>query len=110
MTRGIRELVVVYDVGCPHCSRIARELPDCVSVRVKVRSCRDPQLPGIYPNLRAHPAVTACAAPAIGVVRRDGSVRWWPGLTGAVGVLPVLRPGSARQAVRLLRSALRARA
>ncbi|MFC5994408.1 hypothetical protein ACFQE5_09320 [Pseudonocardia hispaniensis] len=109
MTRGVRELVVVYDVGCPHCSRIARELPDCVSVRVKVRSCRDPQLPEIYPNLRAHPAVTACRAPAIGVVRRDGSVRWWPGLTGAIGLLPVLSPGAAGRALGLLREALRAR-
>lgn len=97
----------MYDVGCPHCSRIARELPECVTVPVRVRPCRDPQLPAIYPNLP--PRVAACATPAVGVVRTDGSVRWWPGLTGAVGLLPVLRPGAGRRAVELLGTARRAR-
>lgn len=105
--RRVRELVVVYDVACPQCSRIARELPECVTVAVRVRSCRDPHLPGIYPNLS--PKVAACAVPAVGVVRTDGSVRWWSGLAGAVGVLPVLRPGAARHAIELLRTARRTR-
>ena len=43
--------------------------------------------------------------PAVGTVRGDGSVRWWNGLTGAVGLLPVLRPGPLREAVALLWSA-----
>ena len=103
----VRELVVVYDVGCPHCSRIARELPGCVTVRVRVRSCRDPQLGAIYPNLPA--GVAGCREPAIGVLRTDGQVRWWKGLSGAVGILPVLRPRAFPRAVALLRTASRAR-
>lgn len=105
----VRELVVVYDVGCAHCSRIARELPDCVTVRVRVRSCQDPALPDIYPNLRRYPAITRCATPGIGVVRTDGSVRWWTGLRGILGITPVLRPGALPTAVTLLRTALAAR-
>lgn len=101
------EVVVVYDVSCPSCSRIARELPDLLRVPVKVRSCRDPQLAVAYPTLRA--PVRRCATPALGTVRTDGSVRWWPGLTGAVGVLPVVRLRSVAEAVGLLWTALRAR-
>lgn len=104
----MREIVVIYDVSCPSCSDIARRLPECVRVRVKVRSCRDPQLAGIYPNLRSLPRVTACRAPAVGVVRKDGSVRWWPGRTGAIGLLPLLRPGATAEAFALLRTAFRA--
>lgn len=108
MTRaGVRELVVVYDTGCPRCSRIARELPDCVTVRVRVRSCSEPRLAEIYPNLPR--AVAGCGAPAIGVLRKDGRVHWWTGLTGAVGLLPVLRPGALRRATALLRDAARTR-
>jgi len=103
----VRELVVVFDVGCPRCSRIAHELPDCVTVKVRVRSCSEPRLADIYPNLPA--PVAACGTPAIGVVRVDGSVRWWTGLRGAVGVLPVLRPGAGPRAVALLREAVRGR-
>jgi hypothetical protein len=99
------EVVVVYDVSCPACSAIARELPDLLRVPVKVRSCRDPQLATTYPTLRA--SVRACATPALGTVRADGSVRWWPGLTGAVGVLPVVRPGGLREAIALLWTAFR---
>ncbi len=73
---------------------------------VKVRSCRDPQLAGIYPTLR--PDVRSCSTPALGTVSGDGSVRWWPGLTGAVGLLPVVRPRALREAVTLLWTALRA--
>ncbi|MHA6793387.1 hypothetical protein ACVGVM_07665 [Pseudonocardia bannensis] len=101
------EVVVVYDVGCPNCSQIARELPDCLRVPVKVRSCRDPQLTRTYPSLRSRTWATGCRAPAIGTVRPDGSVRWWPGLTGAVGLAPVLRWRSAREAIGLLRDAFR---
>lgn len=104
-TCGVRGVVVVYDVGCPGCSAVARELPGLVRVPVKVRSCRDPQLAVLYPTLRA--SVRACAKPALGTVRRDGSVRWWPGLTGALGVLPVVRPRALCAAVGLLWSALR---
>ncbi len=99
------EVVVVYDVACPRCSEIAREMPDLLRVPVTVRSCRDPHLPSLYPTLR--PAVRSCAAPAVGTVRADGSVRWWPGLTGAVGVLPVVRLGGLREAVGMLVSAFR---
>ena len=87
---SISQVVVVYDVSCPSCSEIARELPELVRVPVVVRSCRDPQLALAYPTLRA--AVRRCATPALGTVGPDGSVRWWTGLTGAVGVLPVVRP------------------
>ncbi len=103
----ITAVVVVYDVACPACSRIARELPDMVRVPVTVRSCRDPQLAGLRPAPSA--AVRACATPALGTVGRDGSVRWWPGLTGALGVLPVVRPRELGAAIALLRSALRVR-
>lgn len=105
----IREVVVVYDVSCPNCSRIARELPEVLRVPVRVRSCRDPELARTYPALR--PAVRRCATPALGTVRGDGSVRWWPGLAGAVGVLPVVRrsPRALGEAVALLATALRTR-
>jgi hypothetical protein len=98
-------VVVVYDVACPNCSQIARELPDLLRVPVTVRSCRDPRLALLYPTLRA--TVRACATPALGTVRGDGSVRWWPGFTGALGVLPVVRPRALREAVALLWTALR---
>jgi hypothetical protein len=101
------EVVVVYDVSCPACSEIARELPDLLRVPVRVRSCRDPQLAVTYPALPA--PVRACAAPALGTVRPDGSVRWWPGLSGAIAVLPVVRRGALREAIGLLGTALRAR-
>lgn len=101
------EVVVVYDVSCPNCSAIARELPDLLRVPVKVRSCRDPQLWLIYPTLPA--SVRSCGKPALGAVRPDGSVRWWPGLTGAVGVLPVVRAGGLREAASLLWTAFRTR-
>lgn len=98
-------VVVVYDVSCPQCSRIARELPDLLRVPVTVRSCRDPRLGLVYPTLR--PAVRTCATPALGTVRADGSIRWWPGLTGALGVLPVVRPRALGEALAVLWTALR---
>jgi hypothetical protein len=103
----IRELVVVHDARCAPCSRIAQELPGCVTVRVRARSCREPRLAEIYPNLPAD--VAGCRSPAVGVVRTDGQVRWWPGMRGVLGIVPVLRPGSLPVAVRLLREAVSAR-
>jgi hypothetical protein len=99
------EVVVVYDVDCPNCSQIARELPELLRVPVRVLSCRNPGLATAYPGLRA--AARSCATPALGAVRRDGSVRWWYGLAGALGVLPVLRPRGAWEAAALLWTALR---
>lgn len=106
MLPGVRtvEVVVIYDVSCPRCSTIARELPELLRVPVTVRSCRDPGLPSAYPTLR--PEVRACATPAVGMVGGDGSLRWWPGRTGAVGLLPVLRPRGLWPAFGLLWTAL----
>jgi hypothetical protein len=98
-------VVVVYDVACPNCSRIARELPDLLRVPVTVRSCRDPRLGLTYPTLA--PAVRACATPALGAARADGSIRWWPGLTGALALLPVVRLRALGEALALLWTALR---
>ena len=102
----ITAVVVVADVACPSCSQIARELPDLLRVPVTVRSCRDPRLAAQHPTLPA--TVRACRRPAVGTVRPDGSVRWWPGLSGAVGLLPVLRPRALREAGTVLWTALRA--
>lgn len=98
-------VLVVYDVSCPNCSRIARELPELVRVPVTVLSCRNPRLAAWYPTL--HTSVRDCGTPAVGTVGDDGSVRWWPGLTGAVGLLPVVRPRGLRAATGLLVSAFR---
>jgi hypothetical protein len=103
----ITAVVVVADVACPSCSRIARELPDLLRVPVTVRSCRDPRLRSWHPTLPA--TVLACRKPAIGTVRPDGSVRWWPGFSGVVGLLPVLRLRGLRDALGLLGTALRSR-
>jgi hypothetical protein len=102
----ITAVVVVADVACPSCSRIARELPDLLRVPVMVRSCRDPRLTTQHPTLP--PTVLACRKPAIGTVRQDGSVRWWLGLSGALGLLPVLRPRALRGALGVLWMAMRA--
>jgi len=102
MRMRIVEVVVVYDVDCPPCSAVARELPELLRVPVTVRSCRDPYL---SPDVPA--AVRACARPALGVVRPDGSTRWWPGRTGALAVLPAVRPGGLRDALALLLTTLR---
>lgn len=95
----------MYDVSCPNCSRIARELPDLVRVPVTVRSCRDPGLATSYPTLRA--TVRTCSTPSVGIVAGDGSVRWWVGLTGAIGLLPLLRLRELPEALGLLATALR---
>lgn len=98
---------MVHDAACAPCSRVARELPGCVTVRVRPRSCREARLAEIYPNLPAD--VAACRVPAVGVVRTDGRVRWWTGTRAAVGIAPVLRVGAFPAAVRLLRDALATR-
>lgn len=98
-------VVVVYDVSCANCSRIARELPDLVRVPVTVLSCHNPRLATWYPTLQA--SVLACGTPAVGTVGDDETVRWWPGLRGAVGLLPVVRPGRLHAATGLLLSAFR---
>lgn len=98
-------VVIVYDVSCPNCSRIARELPDLVRVPVTVLSCRNPRLAGWYPTLPA--PVLACGTPAVGTVDGDDAVRWWTGLRGAAGLLPVVRPGRLREAAGLLSTAWR---
>ena len=103
----ITAVVVVADVACPSCSQIARELPDLLRVPVTVRSCHDPRLPAQYPALPA--TVLACRKPALGSVRASGSVRWWTGLSGAIGVLPVVRLRALREAIGLLWTALRVR-
>jgi len=105
--RAVVAVVVVADVECASCSQIARELPDLLRVPVTVHSCREPRLAGQLPTLPA--AVLACRTPAVGTVRRDGSVRWWPGLSGAVGVLPVVRPRALHEALAVLWTAWRAR-
>lgn len=100
----IVEVVVVYDVDCPPCSAVARELPELMRVPVTVRSCRDPHLSPDVPAV-----VRACAKPALGVVRPDGTTRWWPGRTGALAVLPAVRLGRLREAAALLATTLRRR-
>jgi hypothetical protein len=102
----ITAVVVVADVACPSCSQIARKLPDLLRVPVTVRSCRDPRLTTQHPTLPT--TVLACRKPAVGIVRSDGSVRWWRGLPGALGLLPVLRPPALRDAFGVLWTALRA--
>ena len=103
----ITAVVVVADVACPSCSQIARELPDLLRVPVTVRSCRDPRLATQHPTPPA--TVLACRKPAVGTVAPNGSVRWWLGLSGALGVLPVVRPRALPEALRLLWTALRTR-
>ena len=82
MAMRIVEVVVVYDVDCPSCSAVARELPELMRVPVTVRSCRDPYLPPDVPAV-----VRACAKPALGVVRPDGTTRWQRSPGGLVTAL-----------------------
>jgi len=102
MRMRIVEVVVVYDVDCPPCSAVARELPELLRVPVTVRSCRDPYLSPDVPAARRRGPVGRRRAR-----RPDGSTRWWPGLTGALAVLPAVRPGGLRDAVALLLTTLR---
>jgi len=107
MLTGVRtaHVVIVYDVSCPNCSRIARELPSLVRVPVTVLSCRNPGLATWYPTLSA--PVLSCVTPAVGTVGLDGGVHWWTGLRGAAGLLPVVRLRSLREATGLLLSTFR---
>jgi hypothetical protein len=95
------EVVVVHDGGCGTCGRIAGGLADVLRVPVRVRSCRDPELPGVPA------AVRACRAPAVGRVRPDGTVRWRTGLRAAPSLLPLVRPRKLPRAVALLAAAAR---
>jgi hypothetical protein len=93
----VREVLVVHDAACGACAGVVRDLPHLLRVPVRVRSCRDPELPAGLPT-----AVRACRTPAIGLVRLDGTVRWHGGLRAAPALLPVLRPRSLPRALRVL--------
>jgi hypothetical protein len=96
------EVVVVHDAACGACAGIADALPGLLRVPVRLRSCRDPEWHAGLPS-----AVRACRTPAIGLVRPDGTVRWYPGLRAAPALLPVLRPRRLPGAVRVLLTARR---
>lgn len=98
------EVLVVHDATCGACSGIARELPAVLRVPVRLRSCRDPDLPALPAAARA------CRAPAVGVVRRDGTVRWRLGLRAAPALLLLTAPRALHRAPVLLGKGLRARA
>lgn len=106
MTR-VREVLVVHDVSCGTCARIARDLPGVLRVPVRLRSCRDPELRAVHPGLP--PAVLACRVPAVGTLGADGAVRWRTGLRAAPALLPLVRPRALPRAVRLLAAARRLR-
>ncbi len=96
----VTEVLVVHDAACGACGGVVRDLPGLLRVPVRVRSCRDPQLQAAQPALPA--AARACRTPAIGLVRPDGAVRWYPGLRGAPALLRVLQPRALPAAVRVL--------
>ena len=93
-------MVVVHDATCGACAKIGRDLPAVLRVPVRLRSCRDPQLPLTYPELPA--AARACRAPAVGTVAADGTVRWRTGLRAAPSLLGLVRPRALPRAVGML--------
>lgn len=93
----MREILVVHDATCGTCTGVVRDLPHLLRVPVRARSCRDPDLPADLP-----PAARTCRAPAIGLVRADGTVRWRLGVAAAPALLRVTRPGRLPAAVRVL--------
>jgi len=96
----VREVLVVHDAACGACAGVVRDLPHLLRVPVRVRSCRDPELHTAHPDL---PVVArACRTPAIGLVRRDGTVAWHSGLRAAPALVRVLRLRSVPRAVRVL--------
>jgi hypothetical protein len=103
LKRRIQEVLVVHDATCGACSGIARELPAVLRVPVRLRSCRDPDLPALPLAARA------CRAPAVGVVRGDGTVRWRLGLRAAPALLLLVRPRAFPRSVAVFAVALRAR-
>lgn len=99
----VREVLVVHDAACGACAGLAGRLPAVLRVPVRLRSCRDPDLPGLPPAARA------CRAPAVGLVGADGAVRWRLGLRAAPALLGLVRPRAAHRAPVLLGAAVRAR-
>ena len=97
---AISEVLVVHDAGCGSCSGIAAALPAVLRVPVRLRSCRDPQLHRVHPDLPAEARL--CRAPAVGTVHADGTVRWRPGLRAAPALLGLVRPRALPRAVALL--------
>jgi hypothetical protein len=93
-------VLVVHDATCGACAGVVRDLPQLLRVPVRVRSCRDPELPVAYPGLPV--AARTCRTPAVGLVRANGTVRWYPGLRAAPALVPVLRARSLPRAVRVL--------
>jgi hypothetical protein len=93
-------VLIVHDAACGTCAGVVRDLPHLLRVPVRVRSCRDPELHAVHPDLPA--AVRTCRTPAVGLVRPDGTVRWHAGLRAAPALLRVLRPRSLPRAVRVL--------
>ena len=93
---GVREVVVVHDAACGACAGAAADLPGLLRVPVRVRSCRDPDLPGL-PT-----AAAACRAPAVGLVPADGPVAWHLGPRAAAALLPLVRLRALPRALRLL--------
>jgi hypothetical protein len=96
----VKEVVVVHDAACGACAAVVRDLPQLLRVPVRVRSCRDPELHAAHLDLPV--AVRACRTPAIGLLRPDGTVRWYPGLRAAPALLRVLRPRSLHRGARVL--------
>jgi len=102
----ITEVVVVHDSRCPACTGVAADLARVLRYPVLVWSCHEPALTDVYPSLRDEPDVLACRAPALGIVRADGSIRWWIGSRAVLGALPTVRPARIGTAFGVLRRVL----
>jgi hypothetical protein len=101
----VTEVIVVHDSRCGSCNGIADRLEPIMRYPVLTRSCHDPTLGQAYPELRT----LDCREPALGVVRSDGSIRWWLGRRAIMGALPVVRPSRLVPAVGVLRDVLTTR-
>ncbi len=99
---------MVHDAACGDCARIARDLPLVLRVPVRVRSCRDPHLHAVHPELPAD--VRACRAATVGTVRADGTVRWRRGLRAAPVLFALVRPEARIRAAGVLGAAMLATA
>ncbi len=105
MSRAVG-VIVVHDPACGDCADIADRLSTVLRPPVTARSCRDPELAARHAELRG----LGCRAPALGIVRPDGSVRWWIGWTALLGALAVVRPGRLPAAAAVLTRIVRTRA
>lgn len=105
--RRARAVLLVHDAACGACAGIARDLPAVLRVPVRLRSCRDPDLPVLHPDLPA--PVRACRAPGVGVVAADGTVAWRAGLRVAPALLGLVRVRALPRAVGILAVAVTAR-